>query len=615
LIANATKHMTRFIKATYHSNIKAAEFIADDGRHLIRTGGSMQWRICNAGDLVSPAINGIPCPKKTKGYIGFARAASSDHLFFIFPDYETGRAELKASLQRKYKEKTLSETVKLYAPKHDGNDSDKYVNDLSKMSGVHKDTKIKDVNDKQLDSLMDSIEQLEGYHANADTRKEIWVNVSHIQATDGTKPLADEEIIVIKDGKETTLKSNTVGQFPPIVHGKGTTEIHHKTIDGDKKKVGELPSDKGQHWNLMTKVAEFFGTTAPVRAPDGKITKKQPLLYTVQPGDTLGSIAIITKSSVEQIKKDNHLKKNFILPGQVLGINGPAPASLAATPPKKAPTKTPTPTADEKKQKRVQTAEGKTTSARSKEGAGEPMALIRPEDGIAPWMKYACDEAKRLKGKNEKEIEKDINYHVEIKDGLKSLVGSDNAWCAAFANWCLMKAGYPIQNPKESGFVDYHAAVARADGFIHVHGNRTKKKQKYDDIPFIPNPLYIKIEKPIYGALAVVTNASEHGHHVGLVYAKNGDDMVVLLGGNQKSKIKFSNYLIHSSKKEKIKLPNGKIKVTPNNPDHLLFFIPSAYADFFEKNKSKHELQEGTADTLNKAFDIVDNPKEIETER
>jgi LysM repeat protein len=607
--------MTRFISATYHPNIKAAEFIADDGRHLIRTGGTLPWRICNCGDLVSPMHQGIPSPKFTKNFIGYAKGAHSERHYFIFPDYETGRAELKASLLRKYKDRTIKKTIEAYAPENDDNDTTKYLSDLTKLTGLSEETRIKDLSESQMNSLLDSIERLEGYHAEAETRKEIWVTVSHINATDGIRPLADEEIVVMRDGKETTLKSNAIGQFPPIVHGKGTTEIHHKTIDGDKKKVGELPANQGKHWNLLTKVVEYFGMTGPVKTPENPISKKQPLHYTVQSGDSLSKIANRFNTSVEQIKKDNHLNKDTILVGQVLGINSPTSATLTATPPKKAATKTQRPTANEKKTKRVSTAEGKTTAARSNSGAGEPIALIQPEEGIAPWMKYACDEAKRLKGEDEKEIEKDISYHVEIKDGLKSLVGPNNAWCAAFANWCLMKAGYPIQNPKETGFVDYHAAIARADGFIHLHGKRTEKKQKYDDIPFVPNPLYIKIDKPAYGALAVVTNANDHGHHVGLVYAKHGDDKVVLLGGNQKSKIKFSNYLIYSSKKEKIKLPNGKIKVTPNNPNHLLFFLPSSYADFFEKNKSKHEPLEGTADALNKAFGIVDNPNEAETER
>lgn len=601
-------NMTRFIKAMYHPNIKAAELIADDGRHLIRTGGSLPWRICNAGNLVSPVANGIPCPKKTKGYIGFAKAGSSELHFFIFPDYETGRAELKASLQRKYQDKTLSEAIKLYAPKHDGNNTDKYIADLSKISGIHKDTKIRDLNEKQFNSLMDGIERIEGYHSDADTRKEVWVTVSHIQATDGARPLSEEEIIVIRDGKESTYKSNATGQFPPIVHGAGTTEVHHKTVDGERKKVGELPAEKGQHFSLLTKVAEFFGTTAPVKAPDEKNLKKQPLHYTVQPHDTLSKIAKRFKTSVEQIKKDNHLVKDVLHPGQVLGINGPAPASLAATPPKKSASKKSVPaTTDEKKPKPVATTENQTIAARSKEGAGEAVALIKPEDGLVPWMKYAFNEAKLRKGAPEWEIEKEINYHKEIKDGLTSMTGTSNAWCAAFTNWCLMKAGYPIQNPKETGFVDWSAAKARADGFRQLHGKKESKDQKYNDVPFVPNPLFTKITEPVYGAIAVVTTPSEHGEHVGFVYGRAGEGLICLLGGNQSDRIKFTNFHDKSETIKVKKNKNGKkvdsVKVT----SHLEFYIPTAYKAAYEKQEK--DLQSVDAVSLNKSIGIEEKKR------
>ena len=65
--------MARFLSATYHADIKVAEFICDDGRHLLRCGGTLPWRLNNAGDLMSPVdTSGKPAPKKTKNYIGFA---------------------------------------------------------------------------------------------------------------------------------------------------------------------------------------------------------------------------------------------------------------------------------------------------------------------------------------------------------------------------------------------------------------------------------------------------------------------------------------------------------------------------------------------------------------
>lgn len=56
---------------------------------------------------------------------------------------------------------------------------------------------------------------LEGYENNADTRKEVWVPVSRINATEGARPIAGAELTLQSGGKQQTIKSNHVGQFHP----------------------------------------------------------------------------------------------------------------------------------------------------------------------------------------------------------------------------------------------------------------------------------------------------------------------------------------------------------------------------------------------------------------
>jgi uncharacterized protein (TIGR02594 family) len=578
--------MNKLLKAIYHSEKQVAEFIAEDGRHLLRSGGTLPWRVFNSGDLVSPVnSHGEPNPKHTKNYIGFAHGSKSGNSFFIFPDYETGRAELKASLLRKYINFSIEDTIKKYAPAHQ-NDTDKYIGDVSKLSGVSKDTKIKELNETQLNNVMDAIERVEGYHNEVETRKETWVSVSHIQATDGKSPIAGEEIVVKSKGKDKTLKSNDVGYFPPIVHTEHT-EVFHKTADADLIKIGDLPADKGQHFSLLTKVAEFFSPNAPVKPPENPIKLKHPQHYTVQPGDNLSKIAARFKISVVQLKQDNHLLKNTIMPGQVLGIHTAAPVHIAQTQPKKA---LPKVKKEHKKHKKESTEHTETLPARSKEGEGEPLALTPPEEGVAPWMKHAVAEAKRWKGEKEGAIEKDINYHREVKDGQsamsatsKVVTGKDgkkhtivdnHSWCAAFANWCLMKAHYPIEFGQHAG---------RAQAF-YMHVDKTTV-----------NPLYVEIDEPIYGAIAQVLGKNGLAHHVGFVYARcdYDDNYMIILGGNQGDSIKFSPFQIEKSK---------------NNNDHLRYFVPLAYAEQAKKD-AKKGVEVGNLNALNELIGIKSKKK------
>ena len=72
-----------------------------EGKRLLRQGGSLCWLFNNCGNLVAPMKNGKPAPKKTRNYVGFARAGSAGHHFFMFSSYEAGREEVKAWFKRR----------------------------------------------------------------------------------------------------------------------------------------------------------------------------------------------------------------------------------------------------------------------------------------------------------------------------------------------------------------------------------------------------------------------------------------------------------------------------------------------------------------------------------
>ena len=496
--------MPRFVSATYHASINVAEFICDDGRHLLRCGGTLPWRINNAGDLVSPVDSeGQPAPKKTKNYIGFASLKNKETgkllPFFIFPDYETGREQMALSVRRVHANKAMPELVQSYV-KDSTETVNRYLDDLLKETGISKEKKVSELTEDEYKKLLDGIEKLEGYQNKAQTRKEVWIPVSRITATDGTKPLADEEIVLRIDGKDTTVKTNEYGQTPPIPHpGNQKVEVLRKQPSGAFKSVGTISGDKGQHFGVITWLQHFFATPAPNKVPDPATpaARRAAMAYVVQPKDTLGAIAKRFSTSVEQIKQDNHLKNDKIFPGQSLSLYGVgATASVPKPPPKKAAPNTTSASGGTT----APPAETAALTVRADAISGKPIAVVRTQQNLAPWMTVAYREATTYEGKDEKVITKTHNYHrlvtdndraggrlVDVKnkegkvigsrryfDGLPTLVGDHFAWCASFVNYCLKESSPPYPPGR------HHMG---AGTFLQ-------------DID-----LFVRINEPIYGAI------------------------------------------------------------------------------------------------------------------
>jgi hypothetical protein len=642
----------RFISATYHANLQVAEFICEDGRHLLRSGGKLPWRINNCGDLKAPMVGDQPAPKKTKNFIGYAKIpdkeqASLVHHFFIFPDYATGREQLELSLNRRYAEMTLPQMVKVYAPSSE-NDTGKYLKDLQRLSGLPDDLKIGAMDKAQFKSLVDAIERIEGYHNNASDRKEVWVAVSHINATDGARPLADEEIVLRAKGEDTVLKSNDVGQFRPVPHSAEPIEVLHRTADNELKPVGTIGGDTGRQLSLVTRVQRFSGMSGPETPPTDATSRRHRFAYQVEPNDTLGGIAKRFGTTVEQIKQDNRRTNDRVFAGEILGIYGPPPVdAIAAKQPKRSPPKPAAPAkaaatasasaslpAATPAPKAAPPAAQVAKAARSDTGAGKPLAIINPEPGRAPWMPYAIAEAKKFKGVDEKMIVKSRNYAVEAHTGQDTIVEETNnshAWCAAFVDWCLMKAGYPVEN---TGFEDAVAEKGRAHYFFRTKAKReilsqeevvqknpkTGKEEKvkktiYAATKYIPNPLYRQIEKPIYGCIAVVADRSDHGHHTGFVYARHDNNRIVLLGGNQGDTIRFSPFSTeHKQHKKTRRDKAGKETTITAWTDKLLYFVPAAYANHAKEDLEKDDLPTINSTRLNKDFGISEDSDAADTQ-
>ncbi|MES2740610.1 MAG: TIGR02594 family protein [Pseudomonadota bacterium] len=123
----------------------------------------------------------------------------------------------------------------------------------------------------------------------------------------------------------------------------------------------------------------------------------------------------------------------------------------------------------------------------------------------APWMKFAEEE---FKAKVKRVAGTGVNSHITeyftatSYNNHKAIADDETAWCAAFCNWCLVKAGFKGDNS------------ARAADF-KTWGRATKDN------------------KPALGAVAVI-KFSDGSHHVTFVAGLTKDgNRLATLGGNQ----------------------------------------------------------------------------------
>jgi uncharacterized protein (TIGR02594 family) len=564
-----------FVSADYTYEHKTVDYAAADGSHLLRTGGTIAWRFNNPGNL-RPAKPGVAI----YGAIGVGKTKNNGE-FLIFSSYEKGRAEKKALLRRKYNERTIytmlagvpdknGNVVQGYAPESDNNDPQAYADSISTATGFPTTTKISDLTDAQLDSVLDAMEKKEGFNNEKSTRQEKVVNTTTVTISDGAKPKANLPVkIDIGDASHQT-KTNSKGQLPLITHldiGK-TVNIFVASVEGEWKKIHDfVMGDSSNSFVLFNNLRTFVAPTDLKKVKNDEPSKRQPLHYVIQPGDTLGKIAKIYKTTVDEIKKDNPQIKDErkIFPSQVISIYGSlaaptnsvakqVPPKLEQIPKKKVEpvagpahsTPAPAPKIEEKKPPKPPAE--KVELARSKDGKGEPIALLQPDQQRAPWMVVAIAEAKRWKGTTEDVIEKTSNYHELVGAHESSMVGTKNAWCSSFVNYCLSTA-----------------APSYAKWSLPQRANDISKSSNF-----------VEIKTPVFGAIALIST-----HHVTLVYAKSGSNFICL-GGNQHDQINFS--------------PFAK---------GVRFFVPVAYLEFAKKDIEKaNTLAEHSAEELNKEFEI-----------
>lgn len=123
---------------------------------------------------------------------------------------------------------------------------------------------------------------------------------------------------------------------------------------------------------------------------------------------------------------------------------------------------------------------------------------------VAPWMPTAQEEIGQQEIKGSKHNSRIIEYHAttgEFKD-------DETAWCSSFVNWVMEEAGY--------------------------EGTGSARALSWKDWGS-------EVEDPVYGAIAVIDWGGGKGH-VGFVTGVDGDEVIVMLGGNQSDQVKESRF-------------------------------------------------------------------------
>jgi len=574
--------MAKFVKAVFHKDIRTIEFTADNGDRMLRSGGTLAWLFNNPGNL-RPKKKGL-----YPGQIGYGDTRYGK--LCIFASVAAGRAEKRALLRRKYNPMTLRKAIYTYAPPEDKNDSEAYLSYVKKRTGFADDVVLKDLSDSQLDSMMDAMEQMEGFNAETKSRKEKWVHVTDVTLSDGARPMPNRSVVVKRGDKTSEVTTDAFGRLPPFITfkpGESISLLFKRDGQAPQSIADFVLQPKSRSLTLVRAAEEHRSVFANHNPqPGNKAKKPEAVRYVIQPGDTLGKIAKKFKTDTDKIAADNKSvirNPNRIFPGQVIWIHGKGPVSGSEGGPQAAAKKKPKPMpppagggakgASKKggakptesgggwlpdwlnfgvpkiSLPKPSTADGASRSTRSKENKGHPLAIVPMDNKRAPWMVMAISELKRWAGKSEGEIEEEINYHKESGASatwsMRNKVGEP--WCASFVNYCLKSAGY--QKSK---------ATASSQSFRDETG------------------LFYGIDTPVYGCIAVwrkttvkmvknkegklIKKTSVQGH-TAFVYGKDDAGETILIGGNQDDKISFM-------------MKSGTTK------KFMGYFVPMAYKQF-----------------------------------
>ncbi|MCS2169615.1 TIGR02594 family protein [Scandinavium sp. TWS1a] len=571
----------RFINAIYHASTKTVEYESSNGTRLLKTGGSLNWRFNNPGNLISV--------KNQQGKIGIGVVYNPDkHSFAIFSSIEAGDNAKRSLLKSKYKDYTIPEMMKKYAPGNDGNNPEAYANFIMSESGVAQGERVGDLDDTKFSKVIKAISKKEG---GLKPGTEKWVYVTNVTVSDGSRPVADVPFKVTLGSTSYEWKTDAYGKLKTIIHTKqgmaivvkytnsaGKEDVIYSAVAGDETKnvlltrsfsqfsaktLAETPktpraksTQKPIEYTVMSgdtlsKIAERYKTSADEIAKKNNIkdvskifpgqhltiygvNANSPSIYTVAPGDTLAKIAEKNGVNVEYIARKNNISDpNKIYPGQSISIDKSGNATSGQTEKPVANPIASKPVNKKSEKNSVINANKKALDSVGGKNSGNPIALLPHDQREAPWMAVAFEEGDtRWKWGRVKEGDGGINYHKKTGINMSSMVGNSNPWCSSFINYCLKEAGYSISGSASSQ-------------------------------SFSKNKNFIKISQPIYGAIVVLRKRGSWTGHVTFIYCKFKDDEYGVLGGNQSNSVTVN--------------PLKKVYFQQLNYELIGYYVPVSY--------------------------------------
>jgi len=122
--------------------------------HMRNHEGTHAWLNNNPGNLA-----GVPGGAD----LGQYRDKFNWHHFLIFPTFDAGFAAIAAFLRApNYRDLSILDGFRKYAPASDGNDPDAYAAGVASAAGVPTSTPIRDLTDEQMRFMQEKITQIEG---------------------------------------------------------------------------------------------------------------------------------------------------------------------------------------------------------------------------------------------------------------------------------------------------------------------------------------------------------------------------------------------------------------------------------------------------------------------